>query len=242
MTHSQDWMDVNNGFYEVWCNPTTKSYGFEHPIQEVPTDNFDSGIVSTVQSGKRSVLKKAGIPISSRGWTNHEGMVSNQVGTSEHPARSQIRQAKEASTAQHTKRQKANPSTSTEVTWADLNTVAIGSSSNKNGDDEDGGKDRPGNTAETEDNEYCPLANFTSQPTRRQPNPPPGESTTTMAGKNAANPSMSRLLAPPPNLPKATLPRVVVQRSSMVNPIASTSRVVSPGVDDLEPKWIPTTD
>ncbi|CAH7686614.1 hypothetical protein PPACK8108_LOCUS21291 [Phakopsora pachyrhizi] len=218
-THSQDWMDINNGFFEVlsiptragskkceacqvvkgvWCNPTTKSYGFEHPIQEVPTDNFDSGI--------RSVLKKAGIPtggipISSREWRNHEGMVSNQVGSSEHLARSQLRRAKEVNTTRHAKCQKANPSASTEVTWANLNTVAIGSSSNEDGDDEGGGKDRRGNTAETEDDDYCPLANFTSRSTRR-------ESKATMAGKDSANPSTSALLAPPPNPPKATLPRV----------------------------------
>ncbi|CAH7686001.1 expressed protein [Phakopsora pachyrhizi] len=157
-THSQDWMDINNGFFEatragskkctpifsegqkVWCNPTTKSYGFEHPIQEVPTDDFDSGIISTGNVLKKAGIPTGGIPILSREWTNHEGMVSNQ------------RRAKEA-----------NPSTLTEVTQADLNTVNIGSSSNEDSDDEDGGKDRRGNTAETEDNKYCPLADFTSR-------------------------------------------------------------------------------
>ncbi|KAI8442972.1 hypothetical protein BY996DRAFT_6541587 [Phakopsora pachyrhizi] len=136
-------MDVNNSFYEatktgsmkctptfseggkVWCNPTTKSYGFEHPIQEVPTDGFDSGIVFTGNVLKKAGIPTGGVPILSREWTNQEGMVGNQVGTSEHLARSQIQQAQAASTALHAKRQKANPSTSTEVTWADLNTVAI---------------------------------------------------------------------------------------------------------------------
>ncbi|KAI8444540.1 hypothetical protein BY996DRAFT_6485899 [Phakopsora pachyrhizi] len=203
MSGFEDWMDVSNGFFEatragskkcpcvfkgtptfsegqkVWCNPTTKSYGFEHPIQEVPTDDFDSGIVST---GKHlDVLKKAGIPTPSKGWTNHNSVVSNQVGTSEHLARSQLQRAKAASTTQHAKRQKSNSSTLTEATQADLNTVAIGSSS-----DEDGCKDRRGDTAETEDNKYCPLAKITSRPssrpTRRLPNPLQGVSTTTMAG------------------------------------------------------------
>ncbi|KAI8460915.1 hypothetical protein BY996DRAFT_6409060 [Phakopsora pachyrhizi] len=196
-THSQDWMDVNKGFFE-----------------EVPTDDCNSGVVSTVQSGKRSGLKKAGIPtggipIFSKGWTTHNGVVSNQVGTSEHWARSQLQRAKAASTAQHAKRQLANPSTLTKVIWADLETVAVGSSS-----DEDGGKDRRGNTAEKEEEEYCPLAETTSrppsQPTRRLPNPPQGVSTTTMAGKKSASKSTSALLAPPPILPKATPPRVVV--------------------------------
>ncbi|KAI8449705.1 hypothetical protein BY996DRAFT_6518991 [Phakopsora pachyrhizi] len=149
-THSQYWIDINNGFFEsdprsvklVWCNPTTKSYGFEHPIQE------------------RSVLKKAGIPtggvpITSTGWTNHEGMVSNQAGTSEHLARSQLRRAKEVNTTQHAKRQKANPSTTTEVTRANLNTVAMGSSGDEDDDDEDNnGKDRRGDTADTKDDKY----------------------------------------------------------------------------------------
>ncbi|CAH7688785.1 hypothetical protein PPACK8108_LOCUS23803, partial [Phakopsora pachyrhizi] len=86
---------------KVWCNPTTKSYGFEHPTNEVPTDDFDSGIVSTVQSGKRSVLKKAGIPtggipILFKGWVNHKGVEGNPVGSSERSARSQLRQAQEA--------------------------------------------------------------------------------------------------------------------------------------------------
>ncbi|KAI8457459.1 hypothetical protein BY996DRAFT_6578876 [Phakopsora pachyrhizi] len=141
-------MDVNNGFFEatragfkkceacrvvkgpcvfkstptfsegqkVWCNPTTKVYGYEHPIQEVPTEDFDSEIVSTG--------KYLEFPILSKGWTNHDGVVSNQA----------------ASTTQHAKRQKANPSTLTEATRADLNTVAIGSSSDEDGDDECGGK------------------------------------------------------------------------------------------------------
>ncbi|KAI8443800.1 hypothetical protein BY996DRAFT_6563469 [Phakopsora pachyrhizi] len=155
MSGFEDWMDVSNGFFEatragskkcpcvfkgtptfsegqkVWCNPTTKSYGFEHPIQEVPTDDFDSGIVST---GKHlDVLKKAGIPTPSKGWTNHNSVVSNQVGTSEHLARSQLQRAKAASTTQHAKRQKSNSSTLTEATQADLNTVAIGSSSDEDG-------------------------------------------------------------------------------------------------------------
>ncbi|KAI8449562.1 hypothetical protein BY996DRAFT_6560868 [Phakopsora pachyrhizi] len=146
---------------KVWCNPTTKSYGFEQPIQEVSTDKFDSGIVSTgkyLDVFKKAGIPTGGVPILSKGWTNHNSVVSNQVGTSEHSARSQLQRAKAASTAQHTKRQKANPFTLTEATWVDLNTIAIGSSSNENGDDEDGGKDRRGNTSETEDNKYCPLA------------------------------------------------------------------------------------
>ncbi|CAH7682347.1 hypothetical protein PPACK8108_LOCUS15216, partial [Phakopsora pachyrhizi] len=150
---------------KVWCNPTTKSYGFEHPTNEVPTDDFDSGIVSTVQSGKRSVLKKAGIPtggipILFKGWVNHKGVESNPVGSSERSARSQLRQAQEAKATQHAKRQKANPVTLDEATRATLNPVAIGSSSKEDGDDEDddedGGIIRSGNTAETEDDEYCP--------------------------------------------------------------------------------------
>ncbi|CAH7668074.1 hypothetical protein PPACK8108_LOCUS2545 [Phakopsora pachyrhizi] len=220
-THSLDWMDVNNGFFEVcqyakpcafcisnhlvcceatrpgskkceacrvvkggqkvWCNPTTKSYGFEHPIQEVPTDNFDSGI--------RSVLKKAGIP------TGGIHILSRE-------------RAKEVSATQHAKRQRVNPSKSVETTQANLNTVANGSSSEEDGDDEDGGIDRHGNTAETEDDEYCPPIEV--------PNPPRGESTIATAAKYPAN-----------------------------HPVALTSRIVSPGVrgvtpgvDDLEP-WVP---
>ncbi|CAH7670609.1 hypothetical protein PPACK8108_LOCUS5340, partial [Phakopsora pachyrhizi] len=232
-THSQDWMDVNNGFFEVrqyakpcafctrnnlvCCEATRsgskkceacqvvkgvcvfsktpvfsegrKSYGFEHPIHEVPTDNFDSGI--------RSVLKKAGIPtggipILSKGWVNHEGVESNQLGSSECSARSQLERAQEAKATQHTKRQKANPVTLTEATWATLNTVAIGSSSKEDGDDEgddeDGGINRCGKTAETEDNKYCPPI--------EAPNPPQGKSTIPTAGKYPAHQSTSLLQEP----------------------------------------------
>ncbi|KAI8447732.1 hypothetical protein BY996DRAFT_6604814 [Phakopsora pachyrhizi] len=201
-THSQDWMDVNNGLFEVrqyakpcafctrnhlvcceatrsgskkceacrvvkgvcvldetpvfsegrkvWCNPTTKSYGFEHPIQEVPTDDFDSGV--------RSVLKKVGvptggIPILSKGWVNHKGVERDQVGSSERSARSNLRRAKEAKANQPAKRQRRNPSKSVTKTRPDLDTVANGSSSKEDGDDEgndeDEGVDKRGNTAET---------------------------------------------------------------------------------------------
>ncbi|KAI8453590.1 hypothetical protein BY996DRAFT_6457684 [Phakopsora pachyrhizi] len=248
-THSLDWMDVNNGFFEVcqyakpcafcisnhlvcceatrpgskkceacrvvkggqkvWCNPTTKSYGFEHPIQEVPTDNFDSGI--------RSVLKKAGIP------TGGIHILSRDA-------------------TQHAKRQRVNPSKSVETTQANLNTVANGSSSEEDGDDEDGGIDRHGNTAETEDDEYCPPIEVVTQPSSR---PTRRESTIATAAKYPANQSASSLHAPLPHPPKSTLPRVVVRRPSTASPVALTSRIVSPGVrgvtpgvDDLEP-WVP---
>ncbi|KAI8444190.1 hypothetical protein BY996DRAFT_6426276 [Phakopsora pachyrhizi] len=171
------------------------------------------------QSGKQSLLKKVGIPpggipISSKGWTNHNGVVSAQVETSKHSPRSQLRRAKAASTAQHTKHQLANPSALAKVIWANLNTVAVGSSSKEDDDYEDGGKDRHGNMAKTEDNKYCPLAKTTSLPssgpTRRLPNPLQGASTTTMAGTKSASQSTSVMLVPPPTLPKATPPRVVV--------------------------------
>ncbi|CAH7684738.1 hypothetical protein PPACK8108_LOCUS19156 [Phakopsora pachyrhizi] len=136
---------------KVWCNPTTKFYEFEHPINEVPTDDFESGIVSIGRDSHR------GIPISSKGWVNHKGVESNQVGSSERSGRSQLRQAQEAKATQHSKRQKANPVTLTEATRATLNAVAIGSSSKEDGDDEDGGINWCGNTAETEDNKYRPL-------------------------------------------------------------------------------------
>ncbi|CAH7666312.1 hypothetical protein PPACK8108_LOCUS661 [Phakopsora pachyrhizi] len=168
-----------------------KSYGFEHPIQEVPTDDFDSEV--------RSVLKKAGIPtggipILSREWTNHEGVVSNQVGSSECSARSQLRWAKEVSATQHAKRQKVKPSNSSK---------------------EDGGIDRHGNTAETEDDKYRPPIEV--------PNPPQGEFPIPLAGKYPANQSTSSLQAPLPHPPKIVSPGV---------------RGVTPGVDDLEP-WVP---
>ncbi|CAH7684952.1 hypothetical protein PPACK8108_LOCUS19404 [Phakopsora pachyrhizi] len=207
----------------VWCNPTTKSYGFEHPINEVPTDNFDSGI--------RSVLKKAGIstggiPILSKGWVNHKGVESNQVGSSERLARSQLRRAQEAKATQHAKCQKANPVTSAEATWATLNAVAIGRSSKEDGDDDDDDEDgcinRRGNTAETEDNEYRPPIEV--------PNPPQGKSTIPTAGKYPAHQSTSLLLVPKSHPPKSTLPRVVARRPSTTS--------VTPGVDDLEP-WVP---
>ncbi|KAI8447581.1 hypothetical protein BY996DRAFT_6420850, partial [Phakopsora pachyrhizi] len=59
-----------------------------------------------------------------------------------------------------------------------------------------------------------------------------------MAGKKSTSQSRSALLAPPSVPPKTTPPRVVVQNPSTANPIASTSRAVAPGVDDLEP-WVP---
>ncbi|KAI8453608.1 hypothetical protein BY996DRAFT_6592561 [Phakopsora pachyrhizi] len=296
-THSQDWMDVNNGFFEVrqyarpcafctrnnlvcceatrpgskkceacwvvkgvcvfnetpvfsegrkvWCNPTTKSYGFEHPIQDVPTDNFDSGV--------RSVLKKAGIPtggipILSKGWVNHKGVERNQVGSSERLARSQLRRAKEAKANQPAKRQKRNPSKSVKKTQANLNTVANGSSSKEDGDDEgndeDEGIDKRGNTAETEDGEYRPPLDNTAppspRPTRRQPNPSRGKSSIPTAGKNPVNQLTSLLRAPPAKSLKSTLPRVVVRRSLTANlrAVDPVNRGVTPGVDDLVP-WIP---
>ncbi|CAH7690220.1 hypothetical protein PPACK8108_LOCUS25503 [Phakopsora pachyrhizi] len=301
-THSQDWMDVNNGFFEVrqyakpcafctrnhlvcceatrpgskkceacrvvkgvcvfdetpvfsegrkvWCNPTTKSYGFEHPIQEVPTDDFDSGV--------RSVLKKAGvptggIPISSRGWVNHEGVERDQVGSSERSARSNLRRAKEAKANQPAKRQRRNPSKPVTKTRPNLDAVANGSSSEEDGDDEgnddDEGIDKRGNTAETEDGEYRPplddAAPPSPPPTRRRPNPSRGESSIPTKGKTPVNRSPSLLRAPPTQTLRSTLPRVAVQRSPTANPRASTSRSVdpvnrgvTPGVDDLVP-WIP---
>ncbi|CAH7671521.1 hypothetical protein PPACK8108_LOCUS6301 [Phakopsora pachyrhizi] len=283
-THSQDWMDVNNGFFEVrqyarpcafctrnnlvcceatrpgskkceacqvvkgvcafsetpvfsegrkvWCNPTTKSYGFEHPIQDVPTDDFDSG---------RSVLKKVGvptggIPILSKGWVNHEGVERDQVGSSERSARSNLRRAKEAKANQSAKRPQRNPSKSVTKTRPNLDAVANGSSSEEDGDDEgnddDEGIDKRGNMAETEDGEYRPPLDDTAppspRPTRRQPNPSRGESSIPSAGKNPVNQSTSLLRAPPVKSLKASTSRAV-------DPV---DRGVTPGVDDLVP-WIP---
>ncbi|KAI8448561.1 hypothetical protein BY996DRAFT_6535014 [Phakopsora pachyrhizi] len=77
----------------------------------------------------------------------------------------------------------------------------------------DGGVDRCGNTAETEDDKYRPPTEVVTQPSsrpaRHQTNPTQGEPTTTMTRKNPVNQSTSTLQAPPPNLPKSTIPRVV---------------------------------
>ncbi|KAI8456882.1 hypothetical protein BY996DRAFT_6571315 [Phakopsora pachyrhizi] len=71
-TESADWMDGTNGFTAsakfkafrvskvkcnfsehtettgplVWCNPTTKAYGYELPIPRTPTEDMDSGVSS----------------------------------------------------------------------------------------------------------------------------------------------------------------------------------------------------
>ncbi|KAI8449041.1 hypothetical protein BY996DRAFT_6498749 [Phakopsora pachyrhizi] len=120
------------------------------------------------------VLKKAGIPLGgtpilSKEWTNHNGVVSDQVGTSEHSARSQLQGSKAARAAQHSKRQLANAPASTKVTWSNLDAIAIGSSSNegdndKEDDDNEGdGKYGCDNLDKAEDNNYPPLAKTTTQ-------------------------------------------------------------------------------
>ncbi|KAI8459861.1 hypothetical protein BY996DRAFT_6409860 [Phakopsora pachyrhizi] len=73
---SDNWKDGTNGFTEVhqyknpfflegrkvWCNPCIKAYGYEHPIPEVPTSDYNSGIILTLPSGKTQLLKTAGVP------------------------------------------------------------------------------------------------------------------------------------------------------------------------------------
>ncbi|CAH7673434.1 hypothetical protein PPACK8108_LOCUS8294 [Phakopsora pachyrhizi] len=115
------------------------------------------------------VLNKAGIPLGgipilSKEWTNHNGAVSDQVGTSEHSL------------------------------WPNIDTIAIGSSSDKGDDDkgdddnEGDGKDGRDDLDKAEDNNYCPLAKSTT--------------------RKSANQTTSASLAPPPTLPKATPQRL----------------------------------
>ncbi|CAH7672097.1 hypothetical protein PPACK8108_LOCUS6879 [Phakopsora pachyrhizi] len=71
-TESDDWMDGTNGFTAqnakpagssrgplVWCNPTIKAYGYEHPIARTPTEDMDSGVSS---KGKSRLMVAVGIP------------------------------------------------------------------------------------------------------------------------------------------------------------------------------------
>ncbi|CAH7667802.1 hypothetical protein PPACK8108_LOCUS2229 [Phakopsora pachyrhizi] len=43
----------------VWCNPTIKTYGYEHPIARTPTEVMDSGVSS---KGKSRLMVAVGIP------------------------------------------------------------------------------------------------------------------------------------------------------------------------------------
>ncbi|CAH7688557.1 hypothetical protein PPACK8108_LOCUS23526 [Phakopsora pachyrhizi] len=58
----------------VWCNPTIKTYGYEHPIARTPTEVMDSGVSSkgadedfdfffdSASSGKSRLMVAVGIP------------------------------------------------------------------------------------------------------------------------------------------------------------------------------------
>ncbi|KAI8451901.1 hypothetical protein BY996DRAFT_6415963 [Phakopsora pachyrhizi] len=46
----------------LWCNPTIKAYGYEHPSARTPTEDMDSGVSSRAPSGKISLILAAGIP------------------------------------------------------------------------------------------------------------------------------------------------------------------------------------
>ncbi|KAI8455985.1 hypothetical protein BY996DRAFT_8455253 [Phakopsora pachyrhizi] len=46
----------------VWCNPTIKTYGYEHPIARTPTEVMDSGVSSKASSGKSRLMVAVGIP------------------------------------------------------------------------------------------------------------------------------------------------------------------------------------
>ncbi|KAI8455430.1 hypothetical protein BY996DRAFT_6413164 [Phakopsora pachyrhizi] len=90
-------------------------------------------------------------------WTKHNSVVSGQVGTSEHLERSQLQWSKAARAAQHSKHQLANSPAWAKVTQPNLDTIAIGGSSNKgdndkeDDDDEVDGKDGPNNLDKAED-------------------------------------------------------------------------------------------
>ncbi|CAH7687425.1 hypothetical protein PPACK8108_LOCUS22200 [Phakopsora pachyrhizi] len=47
---------------KVWCNPSIKAYGYEAPFPEVPTSDYDWGIISTLPSGKTQLLRTVGVP------------------------------------------------------------------------------------------------------------------------------------------------------------------------------------
>ncbi|KAI8456883.1 hypothetical protein BY996DRAFT_8437974 [Phakopsora pachyrhizi] len=61
----QQWGEQRSVFLEgrkVWCNPRIKAYGYEHPIPEVPTSDYNLGIILTLPSEKTQLLRTAGVP------------------------------------------------------------------------------------------------------------------------------------------------------------------------------------
>ncbi|KAI8449120.1 hypothetical protein BY996DRAFT_6536212 [Phakopsora pachyrhizi] len=148
-------------------------------LEDVPTEDFDLGVVSTG-------IPLGGIPISSKEWTNHKGVVSDQV--------------------QITTLQLADSPALAKATWPNLDAIAKGIYSNK------GGWDGRNNLDKTEDNDYCPFAKTTTQsssgPTRRLTNPIRGAPTTSVTGWKSANQTTSASPVPPPTLPKANPQRL----------------------------------